>query len=69
MAKPNTNQKLLKEKLVHIITNNPGASIGRIRTICYGGNPSRTDLNGILSELIVEGRIEYIPVNCYRIVS
>ena len=69
MAKPNTSQKLLKEKLVQIITNNPGASIGKIRTICYGGNPSRTDLIGILSELCVEERIEYIPINCYRIVS
>ena len=68
MANQNTNQKLLKARIIEIITNNPGASIGKIRAICYEGKPSRTDLNGILSELCIEGRIEYIPVNSYRIV-
>jgi predicted transcriptional regulator len=51
------------DEIVAIVTANPGISIGQIRQQ-LPSTESRT-LVGTLTQLCMDKRIEYRPVNCY----
>ena len=64
-------QHQIRNRLVQIVRDNPGISLGGIRAIYYEGKIGKTNKNisSSITSLCIDGRIECRPIDTYYVVG